>query len=278
LAEGLRARKTPVNLLICENLPDPAGFVRKLLVERGGPELETALGERIGLAPCIISRMVPLPDPSALRDPLEVVAEPYARLPVDAKGIVGKAPPIKGLEPVENFPAYVALKLFVHNAGHAAAAYHGFLKGYTYIHEAMEDAEIVSEVEGVMGEGAESLRREEGLESAYLEGYIRDLLHRLRNPYLGDTVARVGRDPWRKLCPEDRLVGLAKRALAEGIVPVHTARAIAAALRFHPQGDPSADKVQSLLRLREKGPEGVLVEVCGLSSAEPLFRLILDAI
>jgi mannitol-1-phosphate 5-dehydrogenase len=274
LAQGLARRDSPVNLLICENLPDPAGFVRKILVERGGPELEAALGVRIGLVPCIISRMVPVPDPAALNDPLEVVAEPYARLPVDAKGVVGAPPPIQGLETVDNFAAYVARKLYVHNAGHAAAAYHGFLKGYTYIHEVMNDPEIVLDVEGVMTDGAEALHRGEGLEALSLVHYIDDLLYRFRNPYLGDTVARVGRDPWRKLGPEERFIGLAKRALAVGERPDATARAVVAALHFHPEGDPSADRLQSLLR--ERGPEGVLKEVCGLTPDELLFQMILE--
>ena len=273
LAEGLSRRSDPVNLLICENLPDPSGTFRELLAGQGGPELERDVGERIGLVPCVVSRMVPVPDPAVLRDPLEVIAEPYARLPADARGIVGDPPPIPGLELRENFPAYVRLKLFVHNAGHAAAAYHAYPKGYTYIHDAMNDGEVAAEADGVMREGAEALRRAEGLDEGYLREYRDDLLRRFRNPHLGDTVARVGRDPERKLAPEDRLVGAAKLALAHGISPGHLARAVAAALRFRPEGDPSADRIQSMLR--DGGPAQVLREVCGLPEGDPLAEWVI---
>jgi mannitol-1-phosphate 5-dehydrogenase len=272
LANGLLRRTNPVNVLICENLPDPAGFVKNLLVERGGPALEAAIGTRIGLAPCIISRMVPVPD--SLSDPLEVVAEPYSRLPTDANGLIGEIPPIRGLDPLPNLPAYVKLKLYVHNAGHAAVAYHGYPKGYAFIHEAMQDAEVEREAEGVMEEGAEALRRAEGLSQSELTAYIQDLLHRFRNPHLGDTLARVGRDPWRKLSPGDRLVGSAQLAMSQGLRPSHTAKAVAAALRFNPPGDPSASKVQEILA--KSGPAGVLKEACGLDADAPLARLILD--
>ncbi|MBW3623089.1 MAG: mannitol-1-phosphate 5-dehydrogenase [Armatimonadetes bacterium] len=275
LADGLARRSDPVTLLICENLPDPAGTFRDLLSARGGRNLEGAFGKRIGLAPCVVSRMVPVPDPTLLRDPLEVIAEPYARLPVDAAGIVGPPPPIPGLEPKENFPAYVRLKLYVHNAGHAAAAYHAFPRGCTYIHEAMEDPYIASEVDGVMREGCAALHCAEGLDEAYLTGYREDLLHRFRNPHLGDTVARVARDPARKLAPEDRLIGAAKTALAHGIPPEHLARALAAALRFHPEGDPSASRIQKLLE--EGGPLRVLRETGGLPEDHPLTRMVLRA-
>jgi mannitol-1-phosphate 5-dehydrogenase len=275
LAKGLLGREEPVDLLICENLPDPAGFARRLLVERGGEPMERAIGSRIGLAPCIISRMVPVPDPNALADSLEVVAEPYARLPADASGFVGAPPPLKGLEPVSNFSAYVRLKLYVHNAGHAAVAYHGYPKGCVYVHEAMEDPEVAAEAEGVMREGGAALHRAEGLPEGSLSEYIEDLLRRFRNPYLGDTLARVGRDPWRKLSSGDRLVGSAQLSFEQGLTPVHTARAIAAALRFDPPGDPSAGRIQALLAI--SGPAGVLREASGMSGDDPLVRLVLES-
>lgn len=272
---GLMRRDTPVNLLICENLPHPAATMRDLLVACGGRELSEALGTRVGLAPCVISRMVPLPDPAASPDPLEIVAEPYARLPVDAAGLVGDPPPIRGLEPKVNFGAYVKLKLFVHNAGHAAAAYHGFLRGHTFVHEAMKDLAVASEVDGVTEEGCEALRRAEGLASKELAEYRQDIIHRFYNPYLGDTVARVGRDPLRKLAPDDRLVGGALLALTHGILPRHYAAAIAAALRFQVEGDPSSERLEALVRDREIA--AVLADVCGLAPDDPLVRLIMES-
>ncbi len=274
LAAGLARHETPIHLLICENLPDPAGAFRALLAGRE-PSLAARFGVSVGLVPCVISRMAPVPDPTPGGDPLEVVAEPYARLPADKQGFVGPPPPLPGLEPRDGFGAYVRLKLYVHNAGHAAVAYHGFARGHTFIHEAMADPFVAREADGVMREGCETLHRADGLSIAYLDEYREDLLERFRNPYLNDTVVRVGRDPARKLGPEDRLVGAATAALAHGIPPVHLARAMAAALRFTPPDDPSAERAQALVA--EGGVPLALRELSRLSPDSPLVRMTLEA-
>ncbi|MCD2475919.1 mannitol-1-phosphate 5-dehydrogenase, partial [Staphylococcus aureus] len=92
---------------------------------------------------------------------------------------------------------------------------------------------------------------------------------RFENPFISDDVTRVARSPLRKLGENDRLVGPAKKikepnALAEGI---------AAALRFDFTGDPEAVELQALIE--EKGYSGVLQEVCGIQSHEPLHAIIL---
>jgi mannitol-1-phosphate/altronate dehydrogenase len=60
--------------------------------------------------------------------------------------------------------------------------------------------------------------------------YAEDLLRRMTNPFLRDTVERVGRDLERKLGWDDRLVGTVRMALRQGLVPVRYALGIAAAL------------------------------------------------
>ena len=42
LAEGLLSREDPINVLICENLPDAAGRLRELLIAEGGQFSERA--------------------------------------------------------------------------------------------------------------------------------------------------------------------------------------------------------------------------------------------
>jgi mannitol-1-phosphate 5-dehydrogenase len=53
---------------------------------------------------------------------------------------------------------------------------------------------------------------------------------RMTNPYLGDTVERVGRNPQRKLGWDDRLVGTMRLALRENLAPRRYALGAAAAL------------------------------------------------
>ena len=60
--------------------------------------------------------------------------------------------------------------------------------------------------------------------------YADDLLLRMTNPFLRDSVERVGRDPRRKLGWDDRLIGTMRVALRHDIEPWRYAVGAAAAL------------------------------------------------
>ena len=60
--------------------------------------------------------------------------------------------------------------------------------------------------------------------------YADDLLARMVNPFLHDSVERVGRDPERKLGWDDRLVGTLRLALHQHVQPSRYAFGAAAAL------------------------------------------------
>ena len=60
--------------------------------------------------------------------------------------------------------------------------------------------------------------------------FVDGILPRMVNPYLLDTVARVGRDPRRKLGWEDRLIGAIRLALDYDVKPIRYAFGAAAAL------------------------------------------------
>ena len=63
-------------------------------------------------------------------------------------------------------------------------------------------------------------------------GYADDLLVRMTNPFLRDAVARVIRDPARKLGWDDRLIGAMRLALAADVIPVRLASGARAAMKF----------------------------------------------
>ncbi|MGQ9525097.1 MAG: mannitol-1-phosphate 5-dehydrogenase [Armatimonadota bacterium] len=275
LAKGLSSRSDPVNIIICENLPRPAETVRELLLNNTPPERRAFVEKNVGLVEAVVARMVPVQDRSPGADPLAVTVEPYKLLPVNAQGFVGPPPQIVGMEPKPNFRAYVERKLFAHNAGHAAAAYLGYLRGYAFIYEVMRDAELQEKVRGAMHETGHALIKKHGFDPDEHNEHIEDLLRRFANVPLGDTVARVGRDPIRKLARDDRLVGGALLAMEYGATPCKLAEAIAAALFFDVPGDPSARTLQSMLR--DRGIDAVLRDICGLDRGHPLSALVKQA-
>ena len=127
-------------------------------------------------------------------------------------------------------------KLYGHNATHALIGYLGRAKGHTTVAEAGADAELMTFARDAFIEesGAALCRRHAGVDplftAAGYKAYADDLLARMVNPHLGDTIARVTRDPRRKLGWDDRLIGTVRVALAEGIEPLRYAKAAAAAL------------------------------------------------
>ena len=94
--------------------------------------------------------------------------------------------------------------------------------------------------------GEALIRRHSGLDPLFTrEGYreyAEDLLERMLNPYLQDTMERVGRDPERKLGWDDRLAGTIRIALGQGIAARRFAVGAAAALAVL---DPSSGRRRS---------------------------------
>lgn len=272
LAAGIRGRERPLDVILCENQLQCSDLLRGLLA----PHVPAEKLAQVGLVESVVSRMVPvLGEEERAADPLLVVAEDYPRLPVDRRGFVGEIPPVAPVLPVEPFIAYVERKLFVHNLGHAVAAYHGFRRGSRYIHDAMAIPAVRAEVEGAMAEGSEALHRKHGSERAELRAYSADLLRRFENAALCDTVLRVGRDPGRKLRPDDRLVGAALNCLDQDVEPTCIVRGIVAALQFDAPGDPGAEAIQRTVR--QQGPGQALLHFTGQSPQGELGRRILDA-
>lgn len=278
LAKGLDARRAahgkPVTIVICENLLDAGDTLRAMLSEAMSEAGRRYLQSSVGLAETVISRMVPIvTDEQRARNVLYVGVEAYAILPVDRRGFVDEPAHVAGFEYHDGLVALEERKLFAHNCGHALCAYFGYGKGYTYIYETVSDAALRDRVVTGLWESGEALCRKHGFTRQEHQEHIDDLLRRFGNKALGDTVARVGRDPIRKLGPKDRLVGSAKIALEYGIRPNVLVDGITSALSYDNPDDAKAAELQE--RLATKGLGDVLRDVCGLGEGDELYTLIL---
>jgi mannitol-1-phosphate 5-dehydrogenase len=138
-------------------------------------------------------------------------------------------------------------KLYGHNAVHALAAYLGALLGATTIAELTGIPGVMDFLRAalVQESGAALVRKYAGVDPFFTpDGFAQagdDLLARMSNPFLADTVARVGRDPARKLGWDDRLVGAMRLALAQAVSPRRYALGVAAALQaLDRHADPDA--------------------------------------
>lgn len=280
LAQGiaLRSRRPeapPLNILICENQIDADQMLYEEVLKHLPAELHAYVDSHIGFVLCVVSRMVPVMTAEERRvDPLAIKVEAYKKLPVNARAIKGEIPSIVGLEPVQNFAGYVERKLFVHNAAHATLGYLGWLKGYTYVYEAMKDAWIRSVLDEAMQAVSEVLVRKHGFTPGEMREHVQDLYRRFENAALGDTVARVARDPERKLRPDDRLAGAARLLWEHGVDPKAFCTVIAAALLYDNPEDESAVALQR--RIQQEDVSAVLENLTGITHDMPLHSCILD--
>ena len=278
LAAGLELRRkqsgAPLNVLVCENLHDASNVLRSLVAEHLSPDVRQEVLSSVGFVQAVVSRMVPVQQPTGHEDPLAIRVEAYKRLPVDAHAVVGVLPKIEGLEPVVNFAGMVERKLYTHNCGHATLGYLGYQYGLTYGYEALEHPSIRAVLNEVLRETSEALVRKHGFSPEEQEAHVSDLLRRFGNRALGDTCLRLARDPIRKLAPDDRLVGALRLCEGEGVDPIALPIVIAAALRFDSAEDPGAQELQQ--RIEGEGVERVLHDLCGIRADEPAGKRVLE--
>ncbi len=278
LAQGLSARSKPLSVILCENMRGVSRIVRDLLEQSDGFD-HVRCGNMIGLVETSIGKMVPImPEEIQQSSPLEVWGEPYNQIIADGLAFVGKPPDIEGVLLKDNFVAWVECKLFVHNLGHAACAWHGFRHGKKFIWECLEDPWIYAEVYGIMRESGAGLVREypNVFSQAQMDENIHDLLRRFANRALGDTIYRVGKDVERKLSADDRVIGALRLCVSHGIEPEHICRAAASALLFCGRDENNKTfgmDMDIYERVKLEGPWPVLSDICGLKTSTDLSTI-----
>lgn len=258
LAAGLGAASRPVNVIAFENREDAADVLRTELTARLGED-----ANRHGMTGTVIARAVAQ---RVIDDGVLVVGDRPEEFYVDAAALTEPKPRIRGMVEVDNFRAYYRRKLYRYSAGHATAAYLGKIKGYRYLHAAVMDPEIAVAVLNAMDEGRRGLKARYGAEVAGTHDELLDILARFRNAALGDTVARVGRDPRRKLRRSERLIGAARLAAKADVLPVYLTAAAAAAL----ESDPDIASSPECMR-------NCIADITGLSTKHVVTRLIARA-
>jgi len=268
IAQGLQLRTEPLSVILCENLHNASKVA--------GTYLDDALSGHnpapaISFVETSIGKMVPImPEEIRKQSPLEVWAEPYNTIIADRNAFIGEAPAIDGLSLKTDFNAWVERKLYVHNLGHAACAWHGYQHGKKMIWQCLEDPWIHAEARAAMNESAQGLVRKypEIFSQPQMQEHIDDLLYRFGNRALGDTVFRVGRDLSRKLSASDRTIGALRLCTKQGVDPEHICRTIAAAFSFRATDEGGAQfpaDIEILNSIDKDGIWPVLVDTCGLS-------------
>ena len=174
--------------------------------------------------------LTPGPRPAVLVESFNRIL--ISRIRFDAGFVRG----ITAFEEKEDLLPFEEAKLYGHNATHALGGYLGALAGIRQMADLPAVPGLVALMRAAFVEesGAALIRRHHGVDPLFTPAgytaYADDLLERMINPYLRDTIDRVTRDTDRKLGWSDRFIGTMRLALENDIDPRRYALGAAAAL------------------------------------------------
>jgi len=158
------------------------------------------------------------------------LVEEFNRIFVTRCSLGDFSPGIKVFIEKDDLVPFEEAKLYGHNAIHALIAYLGGAKGYIKMTDVTDDKQLMTIArDAFLNEsGGALIKKYAGLGDelftiAGYRDYAEDLLIRMVNPYLSDTIARAGRDPVRKLGRKDRIFGTMSLALQQGVRPENMA-------------------------------------------------------
>ncbi len=257
LVEPLRDTKMPI--ICCENSDSIPGF---LASATNNPNVVFAI-------PDVITSNTAGPKMTK-KDPLIIITE-------DGTCFIDKK--VKGLGGNVNYVSKKELwrqwkaKLFIHNTPHCIAAYLGSLINAAYLHEGMADPNVKKIVAGAMHEMRNVLIKKFRIDRSFIDWYANKELKRFLNKLLYDPVSRVAREPFRKLEPNERLLGAAQLCLSCGITCTNIMKGIMAAFCYSSSKDPDSN-IQVLLK--GLSPRDFLRIAVGLRPGEALYEILIE--
>ncbi len=251
-----------IPLIMCENEPDTVAVAKRVV---GHDSVYFAV-------PDVITSNTAPADLLA-QDPLAITTE-NGVLYVES-GPTGLHGEISLLPRDELLRIQWTPKLYLHNTPHCITAYLGALMGSTYVHEVMMRPQAAQLVEGAMTEMLQALKLKWDIPHDFLEWYAKKELARFSCQLLFDPVARVAREPLRKLELHGRLIGAAQMCLTLGVLPQFLLKGIVGALLFEDVDDP--DHHIGLMREAMDTPDFNRY-VLGLRPGEPLDLMLREKI
>lgn len=274
IANGIKLRKITgvtsyLNIIACENAIKASSQLEEEVKKYLNEEEIAYLNEYVGFPNCSVDRIVP---PVKSENILDVVVENFYEWNVEEKAFKGEIPKIYGMNLADNLMAYIERKLFTLNTGHAITAYFGYLKGYNTVDESIKDEVIHDLVKKAMIESGQGLIAKYNFDKEEHFKYIDKIIERFKNPYLKDDVARVGREPLRKLNENDRLIKPLMTAKSFNLDIDNLLLGVGAALNYNNEEDSQSVELQNLIS--EKGVKESLAHVANLAQEQEVLSKV----
>jgi mannitol-1-phosphate/altronate dehydrogenase len=238
IAEGLKKSNAEATIIYtAENNNHAAEILEKAIDGKKG----TPLRGKVQFLNTVIGKMSRVvTDPDEIAElKLQTIApgleraflvEQFNRILVSRTNIIGFKPGIEVFIEKDDLLPFEQAKLYGHNAIHSLLGFIGAFKGVRSMTELADD-KVVMKIgrDAFLNESGAALvlkyahLKDELFTEAGYKNFADDLLERITNPYLGDTIARVTRDVVRKLEIDGRIFGTMQLALEYGIEPKNLA-------------------------------------------------------
>ena len=201
-----RANNTPAfTVMSCDNLPHNGNVARKALLAfaaLSNPDLHDWIAANVSFPNAMVDRITPmtsnahrlqLHDQLGIDDAWPVVCEPFIQWVLEDKFSNGRpAWETVGVQLTDDVTPYEEMKIKLLNGSHLALTYLGFLKGYRFVHDTMNDPLFVAYMRAYMDKDVTpQLAPVPGID---LTAYKNTLVQRFSNQAIADQLERVCSD------------------------------------------------------------------------------------
>ncbi len=205
LARRREAGIPAFTVMSCDNLPHNGAVARKALLAFArlrDTGLAEWIDEKVSFPNAMVDRITPMTSDAHKRHLLQqhgvedawpVVCEPFVQWVLEDRFNNGRPAWEKvGVQFTDDVTPYEDMKIKLLNGSHLALTYLGFLKGYRFVHETMNDPLFVRYIRAYMDRDVTpQLASVPGID---LEGYKDTLIERFSNQAIADQLERVCSD------------------------------------------------------------------------------------
>jgi fructuronate reductase len=244
LVEGLSRRRAkgiaPFTPLSCDNLPSNGAVLKRLVLdfaERVDPSLRQWIEANVPFPSTMVDRITPASTEATYQDAerltgrqdlAAIETEPFTQWVIEDHFADGRPAWEKaGALMVTDVSAYEKMKLRMLNGAHSLLAYLGYIGGYEFIRDVMDDAGLAALAYRHMHAAARTLDAVPGID---LDDYASELIARFANKAIAHRTYQIAMDGTQKL--PQRLLEPATEALAHGDKAETYAIAVAAWMRY----------------------------------------------
>lgn len=209
----------PLTIISCDNLPENGLVTATVVLEfakaldaldsitiNDAASLSYWINKNVSFCNSMVDRIVPaiseqeiaeIANKYQFKDHSVIVTEPFKQWVIE-NNFIGERPPwdIAGAMFVDDVSQYEQMKLRLLNGAHSTLAYNGYLLGFEYIHQAIEDPLLRDFVEELQNQLIASLNEVPGIN---LSDYAREIRERFANQYVPYKTSQVACDGSQKL-------------------------------------------------------------------------------